>query len=88
MTSITKKSALTAMRATSPTFFRRELRRGPFVFALTDLHQSNVLVDKDWHITSIVDLEWGCSQPIEIIQPPYWPTTTTTAKAKAKKTHK
>lgn len=43
-------SALTAMRATFPTFFRRELRRGPFVFALTDFHQSNALVDKDWHI--------------------------------------
>ncbi|OJJ83831.1 uncharacterized protein ASPGLDRAFT_66777 [Aspergillus glaucus CBS 516.65] len=48
-----------AMRATFPTFFRRELRRGSFVFALTDLHQSNVLIDKDRHITSIVDLEWG-----------------------------
>lgn len=56
-------SALIAIRATFPTFFCGELRRGPFVFALTGIYQSNVLVDKDWHITSTVDLEWGCSQP-------------------------
>lgn len=62
------------MRATFPTFFRRELRCRPFVLALTDLHQSNVLVDRDWHFTSIVDLEWRCSKSIEMIQLPYWLT--------------
>lgn len=64
--------ALTAMRAIFPSFFRRELRRGPFTFALTDLHQSNIFVDENWNITSLVDLEWGCSLPIEMVQPPHW----------------
>lgn len=67
-------SALTAMRAIFPLFFQRNLRRGPFVFALTDLHQSNIFVDRNWHITALVDLEWGCSRPIEMIQPPHWLT--------------
>lgn len=50
-------SALGAMRTIMPLFLRRELRRGPFVFTLTDLHQSSIFVDEDWHITSLVDLE-------------------------------
>ena len=69
--------ALAAMRTILPTFTRRELRRGPFVMSLTDLHQSNIFVDKDWHITCLVDLEWACSEPIEMIQPPYWLTNKT-----------
>ncbi|KFY46968.1 hypothetical protein V494_00261 [Pseudogymnoascus sp. VKM F-4513 (FW-928)] len=67
-------SALGAMRTVMPLFLRRELRRGPFVFTLTDLHQSNIFVDENWHITSLVDLEWGCSRPIEMVEPPYWLT--------------
>lgn len=64
--------ALTAMRAIFPSFFRRDLRRGPFTFIMTDLHQSNIFVDRNWNITSLVDLEWACSLPIEMVQPPHW----------------
>lgn len=64
--------ALTAMRAIFPSFFRRDLRRGPYTFTLTDLHQSNIFVDESWNITCLVDLEWGCSLPIEMVQPPHW----------------
>ncbi|RDW93842.1 uncharacterized protein DSM5745_01164 [Aspergillus mulundensis] len=67
-------SALTAMRAVFPSFFRSELRHGPFVFGLTDLHQSNIFVDKDWHITCLVDLEWACTRPIEMLRTPTWLT--------------
>ena len=49
-------------------------RRGPFIFTLTDMHQSNIFVDQDWHITSLIDLEWACSLPVEMQQPPYWIT--------------
>ena len=41
---------------------------------LTDLHQSNIFVDAEWNITCLVDLEWACSRPIEMINPPYWLT--------------
>lgn len=67
-------SALAAMRTTFPQFFCRSFCRGPFVFTLTDLHQSNIFVDENWHITCLVDLEWACSRPIEMVEPPYWLT--------------
>lgn len=65
-------AALTASRALLPKFTDRRLRGGPFVQTLTDLHQSNVFVDDDWHITWLIDLEWACARPIEMLSPPYW----------------
>lgn len=67
-------SALAAMRTIAPLFFRRDFHRGPFVFTLTDLHQSNIFVDDEWRITYLVDLEWACSRPIQMVEPPYWLT--------------
>ncbi|KAE8414838.1 hypothetical protein BDV36DRAFT_298674 [Aspergillus pseudocaelatus] len=67
-------SALAAMRMITPLVFRRDFRRGPFIFTLTDIHQSNIFVDESWHITCLVDLEWACSRPIEMVDPPYWLT--------------
>ncbi|KAL5334630.1 hypothetical protein BJX70DRAFT_411134 [Aspergillus crustosus] len=72
---IYQTSSLTTMRAIFPSFFDRALRRGPFIYSLTDLHQSNIFVDDDWHITSLVDLEWACSLPIEMLHPPHWLTS-------------
>ncbi|KAL5333197.1 hypothetical protein BJX70DRAFT_392369 [Aspergillus crustosus] len=68
-------AALTVMRTVRQIFFCPELRRGPFFMSLTDLHQSNILVDENWKITSLVDLEWACSRPAEMIHPPYWLTS-------------
>ncbi|KJZ72472.1 hypothetical protein HIM_08141 [Hirsutella minnesotensis 3608] len=65
-------AALTAMRALLPRLTDKRLRHGPFVFTLTDLHQSNIFVDPDWNITSIIDLEWACSRPVEMLGPPEW----------------
>lgn len=71
---IYQMSALTMMKTVSSLFFQRDLRRGPFVFTLTDLHQSNIFVDKDWNIKCLIDLEWACSRPIEMLHPPRWLT--------------
>ncbi|KAK5310436.1 hypothetical protein LTR93_012030 [Exophiala xenobiotica] len=49
-------SALAAVKATSSLFLRRDLRHGPFIFSLTDLHQSNIFVDENWNITCLIDL--------------------------------
>ena len=68
-------SALTIMRALLQHFTDRDLRHGPFILTLTDLHQSNVFVDSDWHIVRIIDLEWACARPIEMLHPPYWLTS-------------
>ncbi|KAK4154210.1 hypothetical protein C8A00DRAFT_43010 [Chaetomidium leptoderma] len=66
-------AALATMRLLLPEFTHRRFREGPFVMALTDLHQSNIFVDEDWHITRLIDLEWACVRPIEmVLNPPYW----------------
>ncbi|KAL3476312.1 hypothetical protein BJX99DRAFT_258631 [Aspergillus californicus] len=62
------------MRSVWPCFFRRDFLRGPFFLNLTDLNQSNIFVDKDWNIKYVIDLEWACSQPVEMNHPPYWLT--------------
>ena len=67
-------AAISLMRTTAPQFINPQTCNGPFVFTLTDLHQSNIFVDQDWHITSLIDLEWACSLPVEMQQPPYWIT--------------
>lgn len=67
-------SVLTAMRTIFQSIFTRSFRRGPFVFIFTDLHQSNIFVDSEWHITCLVDLEWACTRPIEMVRPPSWLT--------------
>ncbi|KAJ0419620.1 hypothetical protein BJY00DRAFT_302025 [Aspergillus carlsbadensis] len=66
---------LTIMRALLPHFSDRKYRRGPFIMTLTDLHQSNLFVDADWNIKCLVDLEWTCSLPVEMLHPPYWLTS-------------
>ncbi|PWY91883.1 hypothetical protein BO94DRAFT_564583 [Aspergillus sclerotioniger CBS 115572] len=71
---IYQTSALAAMRTTFPSFFKSELRRGPFTFMLTDLHPSNIFVEKDWCITCLLDLEWACTRPIEMLRTPTWLT--------------
>ncbi|KAJ5111872.1 hypothetical protein NUU61_001502 [Penicillium alfredii] len=67
-------SVLTVMRAIFQSIFTRSFRRGPFVFVFTDLHQSNIFVDSEWHIACLVDLEWACTRPIEMVRPPSWLT--------------
>lgn len=65
-------SALTIMRALVPQFTDQERRHGPFSLMLTDLHQSNIFVDDDWNVKSLIDLEWTCSQPTEMLRFPHW----------------
>ncbi|KAJ5701131.1 hypothetical protein N7488_008679 [Penicillium malachiteum] len=67
-------TALASMRTIRPVIFDRDLRRGPFIFSPTDMHQSNLLVDDKWDITCVIDLEWACSKPVEMVNPPYWLT--------------
>jgi hypothetical protein len=67
-------AARTLLRAVSPYYIRQELRTGPFLLQLTDLHASNIFVDEDWNITTIIDLEWICALPIEMLAAPYWLT--------------
>ncbi|KAL1886819.1 hypothetical protein Plec18167_000754 [Paecilomyces lecythidis] len=72
---VSQMTALTLMRTVRPHFFDPQLNNGPFIFSLTDLHASNILVDENWHIKCLIDLEWAASLPIELIRPPIWLTS-------------
>lgn len=65
-------AALTMMRALLPRFASRRWREGPFVMTLTDLYQSNIFVVDDWNVTRLIDLEWACARPVEMLSPPTW----------------
>ncbi|KAH0371220.1 hypothetical protein KCU65_g1885, partial [Aureobasidium melanogenum] len=67
-------SALVGMRALLPHFFGKESRNGPFILSLPDLHASNIFVDTDWNITSIIDLENAPVVPVQTVHVPYWLT--------------
>ena len=45
-----------------------------FFLNLTDMNQNNVFVDDEWNIKCLIDLEWACSHPVEMIPPPCWLT--------------
>ncbi|KAM0439598.1 hypothetical protein ACHAPT_000690 [Fusarium lateritium] len=62
----------TILRTLSHHYIKRERRHGPFILQLTGFHASNIFVDEEWNITCLIDLEWICSQPIEMLSVPYW----------------
>jgi len=64
----------TLLRVLSHVHIKRELRNGPFVLQLTDFHASNILVDEQWNVTGLIDLEWLCALPSEMLAVPYWLT--------------
>ena len=63
------------LRAVMHHFIQRESRDGPFILQPTDLHQSNIFVDDDWNIKCLIDLEWICALPVEMLSAPYWLTS-------------
>ncbi|KAH8160993.1 hypothetical protein CIB48_g7247 [Xylaria polymorpha] len=70
----TQMAVKTLLRVVAHNYIKRELRNGPFLLQHTDLHASNILVDKDWNITGLIDLEWVCALPAEKLAVPYWLT--------------
>ncbi|KND89338.1 hypothetical protein TOPH_06085 [Tolypocladium ophioglossoides CBS 100239] len=64
----------TLLRAVMHYFILSDRRNGPFLLQLTDFHQSNIFVDDDWNITCLIDLEWICALPVEMLSVPYWLT--------------
>ncbi|KAM3537540.1 hypothetical protein ARSEF1564_009542 [Beauveria bassiana] len=65
-------AAFAGARLALPQLLRRDLEHGPFVLTLTDLHRSNIMVDKEWNVTCIIDLEYACTWPIEFWHSPNW----------------
>ncbi|KAK4142554.1 uncharacterized protein C8A04DRAFT_29831 [Dichotomopilus funicola] len=67
-------AARALLRTVSHFYISPERRAGPFHVQMTDVHASNILVDDDWNITCLIDLEWICSLPADMISVPYWLT--------------
>ncbi|KAH8707879.1 hypothetical protein HC256_010040 [Beauveria bassiana] len=68
-------AACAGMRAVMHHFVDPGTRDGPFYLTLNDLIQSNIFVDEQWNVTSIIDLEWTHTLPAEMQSPPYWLTS-------------
>jgi len=64
----------TLLRAISHHYIQRKTRNGPFYLQLTDFHASNIFVNKDGNITCLIDHEWICALPAEMLSVPYWLT--------------
>lgn len=69
-------AASVGMRALTHQFIDANTRQAPFYLTLTDLSQNNIFVDEQWNITSLIDLEWAHTMPMEMQGPPYWLTST------------
>ncbi|KID95712.1 SET domain protein, partial [Metarhizium majus ARSEF 297] len=54
---------------------RPEYGDRPFCITLADLHQSNIFVNEQWNIQSIINLKWTFEKPIEMQVLPYWFTS-------------
>ncbi len=67
-------AAKVLLRALAHRYVRRDQRNGPFFLQLDGFHTSNIFVDDEWNITSLVDLEWVCALPVETMAVPYWLT--------------
>ncbi|QPH15930.1 hypothetical protein C2857_000462 [Epichloe festucae Fl1] len=62
------------LRAISHRYIKREHRNGPYLLKLTDVNPSNIFVDHDWNVQGLIDLEWICATPAEMLEVPYWLT--------------
>jgi hypothetical protein len=65
-------AVLTILRCIISHYTQAQLQEGPFSCMFTDLNPGNLMVDRQYNITSIVDVEWCCSLPIELQHPPFW----------------
>lgn len=69
----------------SHNYIKQELRNTPFLLQFTDLHASNILVDEQWNVTGLIDLEWICALPLEMFDVPYWLTGCSVEQIKGEK---
>ncbi|KAL2366033.1 hypothetical protein RJZ56_001037 [Blastomyces dermatitidis] len=54
---------------------KQEYNHGPFILMHGDLRPSNIVIDDNFNITSILDWEWSHTLPVQLFAvPPYWLT--------------
>jgi hypothetical protein len=57
--------------ALSHKFINRKRSNGPFCLQITDFNTSNILVNDDTSVKCLLDLEWICALPSEMLAFPY-----------------
>ena len=62
------------LRILSHYYLKRECRNGPFYLQITDSYGGNLFVDDDLNVTCLIDFEWICALPTEVLAVPYWLT--------------
>ncbi|KAF5027345.1 hypothetical protein F66182_546 [Fusarium sp. NRRL 66182] len=62
------------LRAISHRYIKQEHRSGPYLLNLTDINPSNIFVDHEWNVRGLIDLEWICAAPAEMLHVPHWLT--------------
>lgn len=62
------------LRTVTPAFLDPRFRNGPFALYLSDTNAANFLIDDDWHVTAMFDLEWIISAPVDFPRTPVWLT--------------
>jgi hypothetical protein len=67
-----KMAAGALLRMLSHHYVDRKRRNGPYSVQFTDFNRSNLFVDERWNITCLIDLEWVCALPTEMLAVPYW----------------
>ncbi|OAA63337.1 hypothetical protein SPI_03500 [Niveomyces insectorum RCEF 264] len=62
------------VRAVAHHFTKGRQRDGPFVLYMSDQNAGNIMVDDDWNVTGIFDLEWIIAAPVDAPRTPSWLT--------------
>ena len=62
------------LRSVAHQFIDESRRHGPFALYMSDKNAANMIVDKDWNVKAIYDLEWIISGPVDLPHLPSWLT--------------
>ncbi|KIH93732.1 hypothetical protein SPBR_04180 [Sporothrix brasiliensis 5110] len=60
------------IRSLLPHFVNKRRNTGPFVLQLSDKNPCNFIVDDDWNVTAMYDLEFIIAAPVESMDAPSW----------------
>ncbi|KAI5464325.1 hypothetical protein BGZ63DRAFT_401282 [Mariannaea sp. PMI_226] len=66
--------AIAVLRSIANRFIKPKLRKGPFVMQMTELDMNHFVVNDNWNIVSLLELDFMASLPVEMFQEPHWMT--------------
>ncbi|OAA67970.1 hypothetical protein SPI_00165 [Niveomyces insectorum RCEF 264] len=67
-------SIMVFLRAVAHHFIEPNRRNGPFFLYMSDANAANFMVDDEWNVTGMFDLEWIFAAPADVFFTPTWLT--------------